>query len=269
MLRDQSQGRHRRPGNAKPGNDRPRGRPNTRFGANGVETSGGTESPRRSQRQPQQNPVPVALPEEESTQLFINIGRSRWVFPREILGLIAAKTSIPKEDIGLITILNNYSFVQVRSSSAAEMMETLNGVNFRGKTLAVNYARTRKDGSEKSDSPPPRPDRPRLDDDTGASALAAEAAAPGLSDTGTDAINTGAASEAAVAGTGASDTRPEAAATGFSDTGAADAETDVYGSALIGGSGDTDVHVEAGSSVNPSGSANPDDSADTDDSGEA
>jgi hypothetical protein len=160
MLREQSQGRPR-----KSGGDRPRGRPNARnyAGATGAEPGGGAEPARRSQRPAPQNLAPVALPEEESTQLFINIGRSRWVFPREILGLIGAKTSIPREDIGLITILNNYSFIQVRNSAAAEMLEALNGVNFRGKTLAVNYARTRKEGGEKGDEPalkPPEQDEP-------------------------------------------------------------------------------------------------------------
>jgi hypothetical protein len=90
----------------------------------------------------------MALPEDESTRLFISIGRSRRVFPREILGLIYAKTSVSREDIGTITILNNYSFVQVRNSVAAELLETLNGVSFRGKTLTVNYARTRKEEDE-------------------------------------------------------------------------------------------------------------------------
>jgi hypothetical protein len=153
MLQDQSQGHHR-----KPSGDRSRVRPNARNNANNAEP--GAEPTRRGQRWAQQNPSPVALPEDESTQLFINIGRSRWVFPREILGLIGAKTSIPKEDIGLITILNNYSFVQVRNSVAAEMMEALNGVNFRGKTLAVNYAKTRKEGGEKVDDPALKPEHP-------------------------------------------------------------------------------------------------------------
>jgi hypothetical protein len=88
------------------------------------------------------------LPEDESTRLFINIGRNRRIFPREILGLIGAKTSVSKDDIGTITILNNYSFVQVRNSVAAELVETLNGLSFRGRTLAVNYAKARKGEDE-------------------------------------------------------------------------------------------------------------------------
>jgi len=85
------------------------------------------------------------LSEEESTRLFFSVGRSRRVFPREILGIINSKTAISKEDIGAIRILDNYSFVQVRDSVAEKIIEALNGMNFRGRTLTVNYAKSNKD----------------------------------------------------------------------------------------------------------------------------
>jgi hypothetical protein len=102
----------------------------------------------QKQRSAQQPPAFVPLPEHEAVKLFINIGRNRRVFPREILGLIGTRTSVPKEDIGTISILNNYSFIQVRSSAAPEILESLNGASFRGRTLTVNYARGRKEDDE-------------------------------------------------------------------------------------------------------------------------
>ena len=88
------------------------------------------------------------LSEDESKRLFFSVGRSRRVFPREILGLINAKTAIAKENIGSIRILDNYSFVQVRDTVAEEIIEALNGITFRGRTLTVNYAKFRKDEEE-------------------------------------------------------------------------------------------------------------------------
>jgi len=82
------------------------------------------------------------LAEEESTRLFFSVGRSRRVFPREILGIINTKTAVPREDIGAIRILDNYSFVQVRDSVAEKIIEALNGMNFRGRPLTVNYAKS-------------------------------------------------------------------------------------------------------------------------------
>jgi hypothetical protein len=163
MLREQPQGRRQRSGSG----ERLRDRPNYRDGVDpkGAEADQGRQGPRPSPQSP-----PAALPEDESTRLFISIGRSRRVFPREILGLIYAKTSVSKEDIGIITILNNYSFVQVRNSVAAELLEALNGISYRGKTLTVNYARLRKeeDGPEEPALKPPEQDAP-YDDMEGAS----------------------------------------------------------------------------------------------------
>jgi hypothetical protein len=92
--------------------------------------------------------VDFPLSEEESKRLFISIGRNRRLYPREILTLIISKTSVPREDIGVIRILDNYSFVQVRDTRADEIIEALNGLQFRGRTLTVNYAKSKTDESE-------------------------------------------------------------------------------------------------------------------------
>jgi hypothetical protein len=83
----------------------------------------------------------ASLPEEESKKLFISIGKNRRLFPREMLSIIMSKTSAAKEDVGMIRILDNYSFVQVRDSKADEIIKALNGTKFRGRTITVNYAK--------------------------------------------------------------------------------------------------------------------------------
>jgi hypothetical protein len=134
MLFDQGAlGRPDKNKNRKNGEERPR--------------SGGYDAAKKQARdgEPRAEPQRYPLAEEESRRLFISVGRNRRVFPREILGLINTKTAIPKEDIGAIRILDNYSFVQVRDTVADQIIEALNGMNFRGRTLAVNYAKSRKD----------------------------------------------------------------------------------------------------------------------------
>ena len=88
------------------------------------------------------------LSEEESSRLFISIGRNRKVFPREILALINARAKVARDDIGTIRILDNYSFVQIRNSEADTVIQALNGQRFRGRTLTVNYARSRQEGDD-------------------------------------------------------------------------------------------------------------------------
>jgi hypothetical protein len=85
------------------------------------------------------------LPEDESRRLFISIGRNRRVFPREILGLIITRAQVVREDIGMIRILDSYSFVQVRDTVADKIIEALNGTTFRGRPLTANYARLKRE----------------------------------------------------------------------------------------------------------------------------
>jgi len=102
-------------------------------------------APRPGRKEDRSEAQRYPLSDKESTRLFFSVGRSRRVFPREILGLINSKTAIPREDVGAIRILDNYSFVQVRESVAEKIIEALNGINFRGRPLTVNYAKSNKD----------------------------------------------------------------------------------------------------------------------------
>jgi len=97
---------------------------------------------------PEKTPVEINLSEEESKRLFISIGKNRRLFPREVITLIMSKTSAAREDIGVIRILDNYSFVQIRDTKADEIIQTLTGHKFRGRTLTVNYAKPKTSDSE-------------------------------------------------------------------------------------------------------------------------
>lgn len=103
------------------------------------------------------------LSPEESARLFISAGRSRRVFPRELLNLIIANTTASKDDVGTIRILDGYSFVQVRASRADEIIAALDRSSFRGRPITVNYARGRKEGGaeepEQDEAKPPVPEQ--------------------------------------------------------------------------------------------------------------
>jgi len=94
------------------------------------------------------DPNRYPLADKDSKWLFFSIGRSRRISPREILSLINAKTAILKDNIGAIRIFDNYSFVQVRDTEAEKIIEALRGYVFRGRPLAIDYARSRKDAED-------------------------------------------------------------------------------------------------------------------------
>ena len=101
-------------------------------------------------KQNDKQPLEITLSEEESKRLFFSIGKNRRLFPREVITLIMTKTSTPREDIGIIRILDNYSFVQVRDTKADEIIEKLTGLRFRGRTLTVNYAKPKAAEAEEN-----------------------------------------------------------------------------------------------------------------------
>jgi len=88
------------------------------------------------------------LADEDSKWLFFGVGRARRASPRDILGFIHSKVELQKEDIGAIRIMENYSFVQVRETEAEKVIEAINGQPYKGRPLAVNYAKSRKDGED-------------------------------------------------------------------------------------------------------------------------
>lgn len=103
--------------------------------------------------------VPVEHPvldASESSSIFISIGRSRRVFPRDIITLFIQNAGVSRERIGDIRILENYSFVQVMTEDAESIIEKLNNTPYRGRTLSVSYSRKPEDdiGAGDTDSQP-------------------------------------------------------------------------------------------------------------------
>ena len=86
----------------------------------------------------------ITLNESESKKLFISIGKNRRLFPRELITFIISKSKVGREDIGSIRVMDTYSFVQIRDEKADDVIKSLNGVVFRGRTLVVNYAKTKE-----------------------------------------------------------------------------------------------------------------------------
>ena len=105
-------------------------RSNSRFG----ERSRGYFSDRPLTERPMLEP-------SESVSIFMSVGRSRRVFPRDIITLLIQNADISRERIGDIRILDNYSFVQVMNEDADKIIENLNDLPYRGKNLSVSYSR--------------------------------------------------------------------------------------------------------------------------------
>jgi hypothetical protein len=86
----------------------------------------------------------------KQTKLFLSMGRNRRVFPRDLIQLFMDRLKAERSQIHDIKVLDNYSFVEIDSSLAERAIKELSGIEFKGRTLAVNYARKREDRRERA-----------------------------------------------------------------------------------------------------------------------
>ncbi|RKX82474.1 MAG: hypothetical protein DRP57_09810 [Spirochaetes bacterium] len=82
------------------------------------------------------------------TKLFVSVGKNRRVFQKDLAGLFMKNLNIKRSAISSIRILDNYSFIDVPSKIADEAIKKLNGLDFHGRKITVNYARKKEDKKE-------------------------------------------------------------------------------------------------------------------------
>jgi len=73
--------------------------------------------------------------------VFVSAGRNRRVHARDLVTLFTSAEGVERDDIGQIKVLDNYSFVEVEASKAQAAIDALDGTDFRGRKLTVNFAR--------------------------------------------------------------------------------------------------------------------------------
>lgn len=73
-------------------------------------------------------------------RLFFNVGSKMQVGPRDLVGAIAGEAGIPGRSIGAIEVHDRFSFVEVPSELADDVMHVMNDSQIRGVRVAVEKA---------------------------------------------------------------------------------------------------------------------------------
>ena len=87
-------------------------------------------------KQPQQHTVP-----ENSTALYVNVGKASRSSARELGEFIIATAELDSADITGIAYKQNYSFVYVAKEKAEAVIEKVNGKSYKGRRIKVNYSK--------------------------------------------------------------------------------------------------------------------------------
>ena len=84
-----------------------------------------------------------AMTRSTLTRLFINLGKNQNVKPGDILGAIAGESGIPGRLVGSIDMYDKYTFVEVPKEQADIVMDAMNHVKIKGKSVHVEKANRR------------------------------------------------------------------------------------------------------------------------------
>ncbi|MCP1102869.1 ATP-dependent RNA helicase DeaD [Aequitasia blattaphilus] len=81
---------------------------------------------------------------KKSVRLFINIGKLDKIKKKHIVLLISEKCNVKEKMIGDVAVMDKFSFVNVPSSKAQEILHTLKGLRYNGRKLNVEISNKRK-----------------------------------------------------------------------------------------------------------------------------
>jgi ATP-dependent RNA helicase DeaD len=82
-------------------------------------------------------------------RLAFNVGRAHAVQPGDFVGVIVGVTAIPKGDVGAIHLQPTKTYVDVAEGRVELVLKKLNGIQFKGRKLAVRLA---TEGAKKKNS---------------------------------------------------------------------------------------------------------------------
>ena len=79
------------------------------------------------------------LPEGART-LYLNIGKMKRLYAKELSQLLQTELEITREDIYSIRIHDKYSFISMSEENCEKAIAKLNGVDIKGRTAAISYS---------------------------------------------------------------------------------------------------------------------------------
>ena len=91
----------------------------------------------------------VTVDSGDRVRLFMNIGTLDKIKKRHIIELFKMMTSIDLRTLDHIDIFDKYSFVTIPADDASQAVLSLNGFDYKGRTLAVEIANSKKDKEKK------------------------------------------------------------------------------------------------------------------------
>ena len=96
------------------------------------------------------------------TRFFINIGKKDHVQPVHIIEMLNRNVA-GRVDVGRIDLMQNFSFFECPEEFTEEILNGMDGVNYKGRQVHVEVAETRSEDADEADAAPVRERKPRAE----------------------------------------------------------------------------------------------------------
>ncbi len=88
----------------------------------------------------QETEKPQRVIPEGAKTLYLNIGKMKRLYSKDLSQLLQTELGITREDIYGIRIYDKYSFITMSQENCEKAIEKLNGMDFKGRTASVSYS---------------------------------------------------------------------------------------------------------------------------------
>lgn len=85
----------------------------------------------------------------QTARLHLSLGRRQGIKVKDIIGAVVSLCGVPATSIGKIDIMETFSYIEVPSELAADVLSTLDGAAIKGKTVYVQPAQQEKPSKSK------------------------------------------------------------------------------------------------------------------------
>ncbi len=119
---------------------------NERFNnSNNRNNSNANNTEERAERAPR-----VTIDPSVANTIFVSVGKSRGVYPRDLVGLLVGVAGLDRSRIGEIRVLSNYSFIQLFADDCSKVISALNEYEYRGRKLSVSYSKKKEEAEKET-----------------------------------------------------------------------------------------------------------------------
>lgn len=86
-------------------------------------------------------PKPVKKLPDGAKTLYLNVGKMKKLYTKELSLLLQEKLNITRDDIYSIRVHDKYSFITMDEKNCEKAIEVLDGIDIKGRTASITYSK--------------------------------------------------------------------------------------------------------------------------------